>query len=269
MLTDTLITHIKTLRSLLVLAISSCLIATCRLHAAHNPERARKAPSEPITATVERPPATLAPDVRTPNASSVQVPELPAPAPAPPPAEHDPELLARLTIKTTKPKPLAKAKFRSAAGLFREVIRGVANRSLLEEKDEACQQTLVTDQNGTVRGFTWFGGTEHHYAEYRRFFDQNGVLRLLLHMRRDEQGGWTEDVVAFDQASNVSACEHIDHRQGMPRPDLCEDEEPEPKVDPEVQAALKPSPPHRRRNRMLEYLQSIDPKAQFRKCEGY
>jgi hypothetical protein len=62
------------------------------------------------------------------------------------------------------------------------------------------------------------------------------------------------------------ACKHVARSPGMPAPDLCADEEPEPILDPDVKESLKASGPHRPRNRFREYLQSLDPTAEFLGC---
>lgn len=215
--------------------------------------------------TAEAPPDALTtaeapPDAHTASRTDQAEPEF---------VDADPTLLARLTIRVPTPGTLADPTFRAARRVFLEVTRGVATHSLTERQDPLCQQALVTDSNGTVRGFTEFKGSEHSYAEIRRFFDDTGSLRLLLFTRNDEQGGSMRDLVAFDSNAVVVGCRHIVIRTGLPAPDLCSDNHPEPNLSPAVKAVLRLKPPHRPRNDHLERLQTIDPEAVFGNCTRY
>jgi len=244
--------------------------AGCQSHATCRSETARQPSTErPVSPAAKRA-ASSASATPTPNAT-VTVPRPLEPVPpqpeAPGPPDHDPHLLERLTISVPEPKSLADWKFRAARGVFREVTRAVAAGSYGQDKDPRCQQALVSDKKGMVRGFTQLGGTEHHHAEFRHYFDQDGALRLILHRRNDEGGGSTEDIIAFDPAGDVVGCKHVEHHPEMPAPDFCADEEPEPHLDPEVKKSLKPSAPHRPRNSMRERLQSVDPTSEFKRCD--
>jgi len=241
--------------------------AACSSQTSRVPETAQPSREQPI-ASLPAPAARVATGPEPPEASA-EVPESRAPVPieddpAEAPAD-DPHLLERLTIAVAEPGSLRAGKFRAARDVFIEVKRHVVDRSYAERKDVRCLQALVSDPKGVVRGFAQLGGTEHHYAEFRHYFDGAGALRLLLHKRTDEAGGSTEDIVAFDSAGEVVACGHVVHRSGMPAPDLCA-AEPEPAVDPEVKKAMRASASQRSRNEMREYLQTIDPVAEFKHC---
>jgi hypothetical protein len=174
--------------------------------------------------------------------------------------------LSRLTIVVPEPVALRSSEFRAARAVFAEVIRGVRTDVLREEKSATCQQALVTDGHGSVRAFVQMGGSDDSYGEIRHFFDTTGALRLLLYLRNDVAGGRFQDLVAFDPEGHVVACRHIVRHSGMPAPDLCFDERPEPQLDPDVKDALQRSGPHRPRNSLRESLQAVDPRATFRSC---
>jgi hypothetical protein len=177
-----------------------------------------------------------------------------------------PLLASKLTILVPAPATLALPAFRSARKLFVDVTRGVRENVLREEKRLDCEKALVTDQSGHVRAFTEFGGSDDSFAEIRYFFDIDGKLRLLFYLRNDVEHGSFQDLVAFDSSNDVSACKHVTLHTGLPAPDLCVDEHPEPQVDPEVKAALQSSGRHRPQNQFREALQAVDPYAAFHGC---
>ena len=180
--------------------------------------------------------------------------------------DEDPNVLAKLTIVVSEPNPLRARCFSGARSVFRQVLGGLASHAFAEQKKPACLQAIVTDAHGAVRAFTHFQGSDDSFAEVRHFFDTDGALRLLLYVRNDVAGGSSEDLVAFDPAGTVVACKHIDNGAGLPGPDLCIDEQPEPKLDPEVERALNSAPAHQAKNQMRDYLQGLDPKSIFQLC---
>src|SRR5512138_1319749 len=118
--------------------------------------------AEPASRQVPAPPAMLTAHsdgrAEPPDAGeATSRPQGPAPT-EPEPAEpvespvDDPRLLERLTISVPEPRALGEAKFRAAREVFREVKRHVTDGSFVEQKDPRCQQALVTEQQGLVRG---------------------------------------------------------------------------------------------------------------------
>lgn len=228
-----------------------------------------KAPSTPEhDATAPASTGAQASEPERSRHSSTSTPTTPAPS-SPPTAspDDDPDLSTRLTIVTPEPAALKTAEFRAARAVFYEVVRGVRAHVLSEEKSAPCEQALVTDGDGNVRAFVQIGGSDDSYGEIRHFFDATGALRLLLYFRSDVAGGRFHDLVAFDRQGNVVVCKHIVLHSGMPAPNLCFDERPEPRLDPDVKDALQPSGTHRPHNRFRESLQTVNPQATFNSCD--
>src|SRR6187401_164109 len=108
-------------------------------------------PASPVT-----PPPTIAPPAQPPQRAppaheqAQQVPKEPSvrsdsePSDSEPPANHppdgDPRLLERLTISVPEPRALGETRFQAAREVFREVKRGLLDRSYVERKNASCAQ---------------------------------------------------------------------------------------------------------------------------------
>ena len=79
-------------------------------------------------------------------------------------------------------------------------------------------------------------------------------------------GGQAEHLVYFNEEGEVTACDDLIIRVGMPGWNLCTDDSPPVKVAPSVAVVLAPKPKHVPHNEMLESLKKNDPKRTLEAC---
>jgi hypothetical protein len=193
---------------------------------------------------------------------------------------NDPTLSGRLTVVAVTPKRLTKqseSRFARARVLYAELLASVQKGLWRELKRVKCASeydsnlmtdgvAIVLDSRGVIRAQTVLGGTDDHYHEQRSVYDDAGRLRLLFLTYADVQGGQAEHLVYFNENGDLSACDDLIIKVGMPGWSLCSDDSPPVKVEPSVAAVLAPKPKHVPRNEMLESLKNNDPKRAFEAC---
>ncbi len=245
------------------LVLWSALVASCAPPAAP----AESAPPAAPSAVVLAPPSAPTP-APVPTASAAPVVEAPSEASESVAEPVDPALLERLSVVARKPKRLAR--LGEARKLYDAVVNGLRAGSWQEEKRVRCGEriegaALVTDAQGKLRAFTLLGGTEDSYQELRFFFDEAERLRILFVNRADVEDGSSQQLVHFDPGGAVVACDKLVEKIGLPIADLCEDQNPPPKLDKEVARAVG-NRPHKPRNRYREDLQALDARSTFEQC---
>jgi len=239
--------------------VASCTPPAAPAESAPPPARSTIAPVSPAAPSVSS----------VPSASAPRVVEAPSEEASQSVAEPvDPALLERLSVVARKPKRLARLE--GARTLYDAVVNGLRTGKWREEKRVRCLErsegaALVIDDQRKLRAFTLLGGTEDSYQELRFFFDEQEHLRLLFLNRADVEGGSSQHLVHFDPHGGVLACDKFVEKVGMPVFDLCEDENPPPKLDKEVARAVG-NRPHKPRNRFRENLQALDPRKTFEQC---
>jgi len=267
-----------------LVAATVAVLASCGGHAGSGTSspavRTEAADSMPPARGLRVPPKPTGSATDRPAPVTTALPEAgPPPAFAPP----DPALLKQLSAFAREPEglraPHFTGQFSGARKFYDDAKSALHHRRWTETQRTQCPhregdavltkgKALVTDEAARVRVLTIVGGTGDHAHEVRYFFDDQERLRLLFITCADVQGGMAEHLVWFDAGGQVLACDNLVEKQGLPGWDLCVDENPEPKLDPAVRAALPDAGPHQPRNRLREELQAVDAWAEFGECSA-
>jgi hypothetical protein len=100
----------------------------------------------------------------------------------------------------------------------------------------------------------------------RIFFDEQERPRLLFFSWADVEGGSSEQSLRFDLAGAVVGCDGNSTGGGLPRPNLCANQSPNQKLNPDVQAVLREAHDAGPVNRDRDLLRALVPRDELSKC---